>query len=81
MARTQKKASSRLEVAAFNIFGISKSTIEAKRGRWVKWDKPSPGWFKFNIDGSVRKGIITGGGVARKDNGAIIAGFSKFYGE
>lgn len=53
---------------------------QTRRGRWCKWDKPSPGWFKLNIDGSAKDDESAGGGIIRDEDGVIVAAFSHFYG-
>lgn len=30
---------------------VKVSQITPRRGPWCKWDRPSPGWVKLNIDG------------------------------
>lgn len=61
--------------------GINLKAIQIKCGVWCKWDKPSPEWFKPNIDGSVRDGNVTGGGIIRNTEGKLVASFSIYYGE
>lgn len=60
--------------------GIAGRPIRIKRGIWCKWESPSPGWFKLNVDGSARGIITTGGGVIRNHQGDLIAAFSAYYG-
>lgn len=50
--------------------------------KWLccKWDKPSQGWFKLNVDGSAIDGVITGAGIFRDHQGGLIGGFSTCYG-
>lgn len=47
-------------------------------GLWCKWDKPSPGWLKLNVDGSAKGGEITGVGIVRNHDGDITVGFSNY---
>lgn len=79
MVNIPKKSSSMAQGIVLNTLGISSLPVRKKNGRWVKWDKPSPGCFKVNIDGSERGGIITGGGIIRDHEGTIVVGFSKYY--
>lgn len=60
--------------------GIYKHPTRVKRRIWCKWDSPSPGWFKLNVDGSARGNLTTGGGVIRNQQRELIAAFSSFYG-
>lgn len=63
------------------IMGISRTQIRQKCGLWCKWERPSPGWFKLNIDGSALHGITIGGGILRDHGGKLIGGSSHYYGE
>lgn len=69
-----------LQVAIIERLVIRKQPTLIKRGMWCKWDKPSPGWFKLNVDGSARGETTTGGGVIRNHHGELLAAFSSFYG-
>lgn len=60
--------------------GISRQSVRTKKGRWCKWDKPSPGRYKLNIDRSARGEVATGGGIVRNHEGDVVTGFSNFYG-
>lgn len=75
-----KQNSAPIQVSLLAIMGINQAKIRHKPGRWCKWDKPSPGWFKLNVDGSAIAGVITGGGVVRDWEGRFIFGFSVYYG-
>lgn len=48
----------------------------------VSWEKPEPGWFKLNTDGSSRgpTGTATGGGLIRDEGGNWVIGFSRKIG-
>lgn len=78
MVHAPKRASFVIQSNTLNLIGVSQNPIQTKRGRWVKWDKPFLGWFKLNIAGSARAGIITGGGVVQNFEGEFIAGFSNY---
>lgn len=80
MVHAPQRAFSTLQFTVLNLLGVSQCSVRTKRSKWVKWDKPSPKWFKLNIDGSARAGIIIGGGVVRNFECNIIAGFSNYYG-
>ena len=45
----------------------------------VKWEKPSSGWVKFNIDESsdASLGSTRGGGLIKDDRGNWIMGFTR----
>lgn len=75
-----KRPSTRGHLAILDILGISRAPTQIRRGLWCKWERPSPGWFKLNIDGSAQDATITGGGVIRNSDGQLVAAFSKFYG-
>lgn len=53
------KAPSLQQAIVLSTIGISREPIRKKKGRWCKWDKPSPGWFKVDVDGSEHGGNIT----------------------
>jgi len=44
----------------------------------VRWEFPSPGWVKINIDGTTRgsPGLVACGGIFRGSMGYFIGGFS-----
>ena len=46
---------------------------------WIKWEKPSPGWVRLNIDGSAlgNPGRAGCGGIIRNDRGDWLGGFSR----
>lgn len=46
-----KQSSSRLQNHVLDLLGISTNPTKVKRGKWCKFEKPSPGGFKLNIDG------------------------------
>lgn len=80
LVTTLAKKSTRIQENSLAIMGISRAKVRQKRGVWCKWDKPSPGWFKLNIDGSAIGDKITGGGIVRDHHGNFIGGFSVYYG-
>lgn len=75
---TPRKISRMIQRNIIAILGINAKLLPFKHGTWCKWDFPSKGWFKLNIDRSQY--IITCGGVIRDDCGNILAAFSNFYG-
>lgn len=56
-----KRGSTALQISIIEQLGIRKQPTRIKRGIWCKWDRLSPGWFKLNVDGSVKGGFTTGG--------------------
>lgn len=64
-----EKASTMHQGIILGTLGVTRHPVRRKKDRWCKWDKPSPGWFKVNIDGSERGGLITRGGVIRDHDG------------
>lgn len=69
LVTSPKKPSSTIQLFIMDILGINRTHISIKCGLWCKWKRPSPGWFKLNVDGSARAGNITGGGVLRNADG------------
>ena len=51
--------------------------------RQVRWEKPSPGWVKLNIDGSANTYLeaARGGGLIRDDQANWIMGYSRKIGK
>ncbi|XP_042964656.1 uncharacterized protein LOC122298876 [Carya illinoinensis] len=56
--------------------------VKRKNFLLVKWMKPSPGWFKLNVDGSSlgNPGHMGAGGVIRDAKGNLIWAFAKELG-
>ena len=48
----------------------------------IRWEKPSPGWVRLNIDGSAlgNPGRAGCGGIIRNDRGDWLGGFSRCIG-
>ena len=48
----------------------------------VSWEKPEPGWFKLNTDGSSRgsTGLTASGGLIRDEGGNWVIGFCRKIG-
>jgi len=46
----------------------------------VRWEFPSPGWVKININGAARgsPGLVTCGGIFHGSMGEFVGGFSTF---
>lgn len=81
LATTPTKGPSKIQENSLAKMGISRAKVRKKRGVWCKWDKPSPGWFKLNIDGSANDDAIMGGSIIRDHHGNLICAFSAFYGQ
>ena len=64
----------------FNVikfFGINTRTGKVFHPLLVRWEFPSPGWVKINIDGAARgyHGLTTCGGIFRGSMGGIYWNF------
>lgn len=57
-----KRGSTEPQFCMIEQMEITKQPTWLKRGIWYKWDRPSPGWFKLNVDGSARDDFTIGGG-------------------
>ncbi|XP_058092498.1 uncharacterized protein LOC131238937 [Magnolia sinica] len=64
--------------------GAVLSSAIRKRGRasLIRWERPSTGWVKINVDGSARgnSGRLGGGGICRGEMGNFLFAFSGGYG-
>lgn len=76
-----KPPSNKLNVHILESMRIMPNDLHVRRGIWCKWDRPPRGWYKLNIDGSVRGNGSAGGGIIRSIDGALVAAFSYYYGE
>lgn len=76
-----RKPSSIFQSQMLGIMGIRPSARPLKPGRWVKWEAPSQGRFKLNIDGSAIDSSFACGGIIRDSKGCLVAAFSNFYGQ
>jgi len=68
LVRNLSKALMKNDMLDFNVikfFGINTRTCKVLRSFLVRWQFPSPGWVKINIDGAVRgyPGLATSGGI------------------
>lgn len=60
-----RNTSKNIQIHVLETLGISRKPTRIQRGLWCKWDKPSPGWFKLNIDGSAKGENSSGGGIIK----------------
>jgi len=77
------KASMKNDMLDFNVikfFYINIRSGKVLRPLPVRWEFPSPGWVKINIDGAARgyPGLATCGGIFRESMGEFIGAFSAF---
>ena len=77
------KASMKNDMLDFNVikfFGIKTRSGKVLRPLPIRWEFPSPGWVKINIDGAARgyPGLATCGGIFRGSMGEFIGAFSAF---
>ena len=77
------KASMKNDMFDFNVlkfFGINTRTGKVIRPLLVRWEFPSPGWVKINIDGTVRGylGLATCRSIFRGSMGEFIGAFFAF---
>lgn len=64
-----------------NINSKIDNVTSEKRSILLHWQKPLPGFFKLNVDGSrTHQGIIGAGGVIRNHTGDWIKGFTHHIG-
>jgi len=63
-------------------FGINTPSGKVLSPLHFRWEFPSPGWVKINIDGATKgsSGLATCGGIFRESMGEFIGGFSSFLG-
>lgn len=67
-----------LELFHCALFSKMPPNLMIKRERW---EKPSSGWMKLNMDGSAESsGITGGGGLVRDDNGTWVFDFARNIG-
>ena len=77
------KASMKNDMFNFNVlkfFGINTRTGKVLRPLPIRWEFPSPGWVKINIDGAARgyPGFATCGGIFRGSMGNLLEFFLRF---
>jgi len=77
------KASKKNDMFDFNVlkfFGINTRTGKVLRPLPVRWEFPSPGWVKINIDGVARgyPGLAACGSIFRGGMREFIGAFSAF---
>ena len=77
------KASIKNDMLHFNVikfFGINTRTSKVLRPLHVRWEFPSPGWVKINIDKAARvyPGLDTCGCIFCESMGEFIGVFSTF---
>lgn len=72
LLHTPKRKPTHWEINILEKLRLPVRTIETKKGRWIAWSKPEPGWIKVNTDGSKHGKITTGGGVFRDESGRFI---------
>lgn len=80
LIHSPKKPSKNIHLYMLETLGLDRKPPRIHRGLWCKWDKPSPGWFKLNVDGSAKGDAISGGGIIRDEDRHLVAAFSHFYG-
>jgi len=61
LVRNSFKASMKNDMSDFNVikfFGINTRTVKVLRPLPIRWEFPSPGWVKINIDGVARSILV-----------------------
>lgn len=61
---TPKRVHTQWEAILLEKIGVRIQAPVVRRGRWVVWEKPSQNFLKLNTDGSRKRQVATGGGVA-----------------
>ena len=61
---------------------LNPEIVGSRRMIWIRWEKPSPGWVRLNIDGLALGNLCRAGcgGIIRNDRGEWLGGFSRCIG-
>lgn len=73
---TPKRLPTQWEKVMLQTLGVTVKEIGLRRGKWVRWTKPSDQCVTLNVDGSRRGMETTAGGVLRDANGDFMFGFA-----
>jgi hypothetical protein len=62
--------------------GLQPSVLQCRHSQVVRWQRPSPGWIKLNVDGSAQGNLspLGGGGICRDNMGKFVFAFSSAFG-